>query len=64
LILQQSPQRCGDVAKKREIKLDGFRMAARIERGQAKLLKRTGLDWTARYPGMSMALAAVRAKTA
>ena len=64
MILQQSPQRCGDVAKKREIKLDGFRMAARIERGQAKLLKRTGLDWTARYPGMSMALAAVRAKTA
>jgi bifunctional non-homologous end joining protein LigD len=29
-----------------EIKLDGFRMAARIERGQAKLLTRTGLDWT------------------
>ena len=47
-----------------EIKLDGFRMAARIERGQAQLLTRTGLDWTARYPGMSTALAAVRAKTA
>ena len=47
-----------------EIKLDGFRMAARIERGEAKLLTRTGLDWTARYPGMSTALAAVRAKTA
>jgi ATP dependent DNA ligase domain len=47
-----------------EIKLDGYRMAARIERGEAKLLTRTGLDWTARYPGMSTALAAVRAKTA
>src|SRR5271166_1069648 len=47
-----------------EIKLDGFRMAARIERGQARLLTRTGLDWTARYPGMSTALAAVRAKSA
>jgi bifunctional non-homologous end joining protein LigD len=33
-----------------EIKLDGFRMAGRIERGQAKLLTRTGLDWTGKYP--------------
>ena len=47
-----------------EIKLDGFRMAARIERGQAKLLTRTGLDWSAKYPGVLTALAAVRAKTA
>ena len=39
-----------------EIKLDGFRMAARIERGEVKLLTRTGLDWTARYPGMSTAV--------
>ena len=36
--------------------------AHRARRG--KLLTRTGLDWTARYPGMSTALAAVRAKTA
>jgi hypothetical protein len=28
-----------------KIKLDGYRMATRIERGRAKLLKRTGLDW-------------------
>jgi bifunctional non-homologous end joining protein LigD len=27
-----------------EIQLDGFRMAARIERGRANLLTRTGLD--------------------
>ena len=47
-----------------EIKLDGFRMAARIERGQAKLLTRTGLDWSAKYPSALTALAAVRAKTA
>src|SRR6202451_1289778 len=47
-----------------EIKLDGFRMAARIERGQVKLLTRTGLDWSAKYPSMLTALAAVRAKTA
>jgi bifunctional non-homologous end joining protein LigD len=47
-----------------EIKLDGFRMAARIERGQARLLTRTGLDWSAKYPSMVAALAAVRAKSA
>ena len=47
-----------------EIKLDGFRMAARIERGQVKLLTRTGLDWSAKYPSALTALAAVRAKTA
>jgi bifunctional non-homologous end joining protein LigD len=47
-----------------EIKLDGFRMAARIERGGAKLLTRTGLDWSAKYPAVLSALAAVRAKTA
>ena len=29
-----------------EIKLDGFRMAARIYHGRAQLLSRTGLDWT------------------
>src|SRR5271170_8270445 len=33
-----------------EIKLDGFRMAARIDNGRAQLLTRTGLDWTAKYP--------------
>jgi ATP-dependent DNA ligase len=47
-----------------EIKLDGFRMAARVERGQVKLLTRTGLDWSAKYPAVLTALAAVRAKTA
>jgi bifunctional non-homologous end joining protein LigD len=39
-------------------------MAARIERGHTKLLTRTRLDWTDRYPAMQTALTAVRAKTA
>jgi hypothetical protein len=39
-------------------------MSVRIERGQAKLLTRTGLDWSAKYPSMVAALAAVGAKTA
>jgi bifunctional non-homologous end joining protein LigD len=47
-----------------EIKLDGFRMAARIENGRAQLLTRTGLDWTSKYPGAIAALANLNAKTA
>jgi ATP-dependent DNA ligase len=47
-----------------EIKLDGFRMAPRIDRGQAQLLTRTGLDWTDKYPSVLAALAKVRAKAA
>ena len=29
-----------------EIKYDGYRMHARVDRGKAQLLTRTGLDWT------------------
>jgi bifunctional non-homologous end joining protein LigD len=39
-------------------------MAGRIERGQAKLLTRTGLDWSAKYSAMQTPLTAMRAKTA
>jgi ATP-dependent DNA ligase len=35
-----------------EIKLDGFRMAARIDHGRAQLLTRTGLDWSDKYPSI------------
>jgi DNA ligase D-like protein (predicted ligase) len=47
-----------------EIKLDGFRMAARLDHGRAQLLTRTGLDWTDKYPSAIAALANVKAKTA
>jgi ATP-dependent DNA ligase len=47
-----------------EIKLDGYRMAARIDHGRVRLLTRTGLDWTAKYPSAIAALANVRMKTA
>jgi DNA ligase D-like protein (predicted ligase) len=47
-----------------EIKLDGFRMAARIEGKQVQLLTRTGLDWSAKYPAIVAALAKVPVKTA
>jgi bifunctional non-homologous end joining protein LigD len=47
-----------------EIKLDGFRMAARIDNRRVQLLTRTGLDWTEKYPAPIAALAGVKAKTA
>ena len=47
-----------------EIKLDGFRMSARIEGGRVQLLTRTGLDWSDKYPSVIAALANVRAKSA
>jgi bifunctional non-homologous end joining protein LigD len=47
-----------------EIKLDGFRMAARVDNGRVQLLTRTGLDWTDKYPSVIEALANVKAKTA
>jgi ATP-dependent DNA ligase len=47
-----------------DIKLDGYRMAARTDGGRAQLLTRTGLDWTDKYPSIIAALANVRAKTA
>jgi DNA ligase D-like protein (predicted ligase) len=47
-----------------EIKLDGFRMAARVDHGRAQLLTRTGLDWSDKYPSLVAALANVKAKTA
>jgi len=40
-----------------EVKFDGYRMHARIVDGEVALLTRTGLDWTAKYPGIAAALA-------
>jgi ATP-dependent DNA ligase len=47
-----------------EIKLDGYRMAARIDNGRVQLLTRTGLDWTDKYPSATAALANLKVKTA
>jgi ATP-dependent DNA ligase len=47
-----------------EIKLDGYRMAARIDNGRAQLLTRTGLDWTDKYPSLIAALSDLNVKTA
>ena len=47
-----------------EIKLEGFRMAARIDNGRVQLLTRTGLDWTGKYVGAVAALANLNVETA
>jgi len=47
-----------------ELKYDGFRFHARLDRGKVKLLTRTGLDWTERYETTAKAVAKIRAKTA
>ena len=47
-----------------EIKYDGYRMHARLDRSAVKLLTRTGLDWTHKYPAIAKAVAALRARQA
>src|ERR1700756_2303754 len=47
-----------------EIKFDGYRMHARLDRGVVKLLTRTGLDWTHKYPPIAKAVAALGARQA
>src|SRR5271156_5658611 len=39
-----------------EIKFEGYRMHARLDRGAARLLTRTGLDWTHKYPAIAAAV--------
>jgi bifunctional non-homologous end joining protein LigD len=47
-----------------EINFDGYRMAARIEKGHVTLLTRSGLDWTAKYPAAAAAFAQLKVDTA
>ena len=42
-----------------ELKFDGYRLLTRVDNGQARLLTRNGLDWTARMPELARALAAL-----
>ncbi|MBV8827007.1 MAG: DNA ligase D, partial [Hyphomicrobiales bacterium] len=42
-----------------EIKHDGYRMQARIDGSTARLLTRTGLDWTERFASIARALGAL-----
>ena len=47
-----------------EIKYDGYRMHARLDRRKVQLLTRTGLDWSRRYPRTIEALRFLAVKTA
>ncbi len=38
-----------------ELKLDGYRIQLRVERGHVTLRTRTGLDWSARFPAIAEA---------
>ncbi len=47
-----------------EIKFDGYRMEARIDNGEVRLLTRNNLDWTKRFPRVAKELATLDAQTA
>ncbi|MGH7368839.1 MAG: DNA ligase D [Candidatus Rokuibacteriota bacterium] len=47
-----------------EIKLDGYRIILRVERGRVRLLTRSRQDWTARFPAVAEAAAALPVKGA
>jgi len=47
-----------------EIKLEGYRMHARLDRDNVCLLTRTGLDWAAKYPAVANGIAGLPAISA
>jgi ATP-dependent DNA ligase len=47
-----------------EIKLDGYRMHAQLDGGRVQILTRRANDWTAKYPTIAEAVAALSAQNA
>jgi DNA ligase D-like protein (predicted ligase) len=47
-----------------EIKLDGYRMHARLDAGRVQILTRRGNDWTDKYPALAKAIAGLPAQNA
>lgn len=47
-----------------EIKYDGYRLSALIDKGKARLITRNGLDWTAKFPALARAIAMLPVGTA
>ena len=47
-----------------EIKLDGYRIVARLDRGEVQLITRGGKDWTERAPAVARSIAALPVKNA
>ena len=42
-----------------ELKFDGYRLLARVEKGKAQLFTRAGNDWTSKLPALAKAVAAL-----
>ncbi len=47
-----------------EIKFDGYRIQARLDNGEVRLLTRKGLDWVDKFPNIAAAVAELPAETA
>jgi bifunctional non-homologous end joining protein LigD len=47
-----------------EIKFDGYRIQARLDHGDVRLLTRKGLNWTSKFPNVAVAVADLSARTA
>ena len=43
-----------------EIKLDGYRVGCLITDGRVRLISRSGLDWTLKFPEITDAIAALK----
>src|SRR5215813_9814570 len=46
-----------------EVKFDGYRMGARIENGTVKMITRSGLDWTRKFPAIAKVLGKAKIKS-
>ena len=60
-LVEEAPE--GD-AWLHEIKYDGYRILARLEKGKARLLTRNALDWTGKFPALARAMAALPVENA
>src|ERR1700750_311776 len=47
-----------------ELKLDGYRMHARLDAGRVNILTRRGNDWTEKYPTIAKSIAGLPARNA
>ncbi|WP_027816337.1 DNA ligase D [Paraburkholderia bannensis] len=47
-----------------EAKLDGYRLLARVEKGDVRFITRNGNDWTAKFPALAKEVEALRLKSA
>src|SRR5262245_23511876 len=47
-----------------EVKFDGYRIQARLDHGDVRLLTRKGLDWTEKFPNVAAAVAKLPTNTA